>query len=143
MGSINQIQQAATKCVSSFQKRGSLGEIKKIYEATDDIFERKDLVDDVARGFKSFVEDPYIEWSGKELPFDNEGGSKILKALFNGYSDLISAFTKKDTQRFVDLCFGTRQAETLSKSQTKNKEVQKFVETIETNLGSKLKDVIA
>lgn len=117
-------------------------EVKKaIYTTSEDIFERKDTVLDVAKDFRNRLIKPIADWE-TGLPAYWEEGYNILRQNLASYTSYVEKLKQADAEKFTRLAIGENQLNALEEASKKNVDIRLFTETLEKSLGKLIRSVI-
>ncbi len=114
---------------------------KVIYTTSEDIFERKDTVLDVAKDFRNRLIKPIADWK-TGLPAYGEEGYNILRQNLASYTSYVEKLKQPDAEKFVRLAIGENQLNALEEAGKKNVDIRLFTETLEKSLGKTIRSVI-
>lgn len=115
------------------QKASSIAKNRQVYVQTRDVFERSDIVKDTAKTFKERVVKPFIDWNGS-FPKDDQGGSKLLKAMLQPYVSFFNDMTPADSQKFTKLVFGQDQLKAIEQGSIVNSDIRQFKNALEKSM---------
>ena len=118
-------------------------EVKKaIYTTSQDVFDRKETVLEVAKEFRSRLIKPFsADWE-KGLPKYNEDGYAVLRQALASYTSYVEKLKPVDAEKFAKLAIGENQLIALEKASKNNVDVKLFTETLEKSLGRTIRSVI-
>lgn len=108
-----------------------------LYQQSNDVFVRSDVVKSVATDFREKLILPFSNWE-EAFPADGEDGSQLLKSIILPYQDAVGKFSKPDAEVFTRLVFGDKYIEQIEKASVKNSDLRNFKKTLENVLGKSL-----
>lgn len=135
------IQQTGKVILARIRPYKPVEQKRIIYETTQDIFERKDTVLDVAKDFRKRLIKPIADWE-TGLPANGEDGYEVLRQTIASYTNYVEKLKPQDAERFTKLAIGETQMEAIETACKKNADIKLFKETLEKSLGKSIRSII-
>lgn len=135
------IQKAGKTILSRIRPYKPVDTKRVIYETTQDIFERRDTVLDVAKDFRKRLVNPIADWK-TGLPAYGDEGYGTLRQIISSYTNYVEKLKPQDAEKFTKLAIGENQLDAIEAVCDKNVDIKLFKETLEKSLGKTIRSVI-
>ena len=96
------IQKAGKTILSRIRPYKPVDTKRVIYETTQDIFERRDTVLDVAKDFRKRLVNPIADWK-TGLPAYGDEGYGTLRQIISSYTNYVEKLKPQDAEKFTKL----------------------------------------
>lgn len=113
-----------------------------LYETTQDILDRKETVQEVARDFRKRIIAPFSDWE-TGLPSYKDDGYEVLRQAIASYTNYVDKLKPQDAEKFARLSLGESQLNAIENVSQNNVDIKLFKDTLEKSIGKSLREVLA